>query len=251
MGNDFKFSGKANVYAKFRPKYPEEFLEYLAADCGLHPDIDVADIGSGTGILTRQLLAHKARVFAVEPNCDMRKAAEAELSACSGFFSVNALAEHTGLHDKSIDLITVAQAFHWFDPGQFQLECRRILKPDGKVVLVWNSRDEESPIVKDLGIVCRKFCPEYKGFSGGMQNSSEIFGQFFRDGTYEHRSFRNDLANGKEGFLGGTMSASYSLTKKDPEYQAYVDAILLIFEKYSCEDRMVIPNLTHSYTGRV
>ncbi len=251
MGNDCKFSGKANVYARFRPKYPEEFLEYLTADCGLYPGINVADIGSGTGILTRQLLTRSVRVFAVEPNSDMRKTAEAELSACSEFVSVNASAEHTGLHDKSIDLITVAQAFHWFDPIRFQSECRRICKPNAKVVLVWNTRDEENPIVKDLGIVCRKFCPEFKGFSGGTQNSSEIFRQFFRDGTYEHMIFRNDLVTDRESFLGGTMSASYSLTKNDPEYQAYVDAILLIFDKYSCEDRLVIPNRTHSYAGRV
>jgi len=251
LGNDCKFSGKANVYAKHRPNYPEEFLDYLVTDCGLHPGIDVADIGSGTGILTRQLLTRKARVFAVEPNSDMRKVAEDELSACSEFVSVNALAEHTGLHDNSIDLITVAQAFHWFDPGQFQLECRRILRPDAKVALVWNSRDEQSPIVIELGMVCRKFCPEYKGFSGGIQNSSEIFRQFFRDGAYECRVFQNDLATGKESFVGGTMSASYSLTKKDPEYQAFVDAIHLIFDKYSSEDRMVIPNMTHSYVGHV
>jgi 16S rRNA A1518/A1519 N6-dimethyltransferase RsmA/KsgA/DIM1 with predicted DNA glycosylase/AP lyase activity len=77
LGNDCKFSGKANDYAKYRPNYPEEFIEYLAADCGLYPGIDVADIGSGTGILTRQLLARAARVFAVEPNIEMRTMAEA------------------------------------------------------------------------------------------------------------------------------------------------------------------------------
>src|SRR5665647_1534650 len=124
MKNDCKFSGKANVYAKYRPTYPEEYLEYLASDCGLHPGIDAADIGSGTGILTRQLLAREVRVFAVEPNRDMRRMAEAELSGYSGFVSVDAAAEHTGLADQSIDLITVAQAFHWFDMEQFQLECR-------------------------------------------------------------------------------------------------------------------------------
>jgi ubiquinone/menaquinone biosynthesis C-methylase UbiE len=193
----------------------------------------------------------EARVFAVEPNSDMRVMAEEELSGHSGFVSVNAAAEQTGLADKSIDLITVAQAFHWFDQGQFQLECRRILRSDAKVVLVWNSRDEESPLVKEIGMVCRKFCPEYKGFSGGLHKTSENFRQFFRDGTFESRVFQNDLVNSKESFVGGMMSSSYSPKQNDPEYQAFVDAILLIFEKYSCEDRLIIPNMTRSYVGLV
>jgi len=251
MKNDCKFNGKANVYAQYRPTYPEEYLEYLAAECGLLPGIDAADIGSGTGILTRQLLAREVRVFAVEPNHDMRSLAEAVLSGCSGFVSVNAAAEHTGLADQSIDLITVAQAFHWFDPGLFQLECRRILRSGAREALVWNSRDEASPIVNELGEVCLKFCPEYNGFSGGIQKTPEIYQQFFRDGRYEYRIFRYDLSYDKESFVGRIMSASYSLRETDPEYQNFVDAILVLFTKYSKADRIIIPNLTKSFVGLV
>jgi len=251
MGNDCKFSGKANAYAKYRPTYPEEYLEYLAADCGLHPGIDVADIGSGTGILTRQLLAQEVRVFAVEPNRDMRMMAEAELSEYSGFVSMNAAAEHTGLVDQSIDLITVAQAFHWLDPEQFQLECRRILRSGARAALVWNSRDETSQLVNELGEVCRKFCPEYTGFSGGIQKTPEIYQMFFRDSTCEYRVFQNDLSYDKKSFVGRIMSASYSLRENDPKYQEFVDAILLLFDKYSYADRIIIPNLTRSYVGLV
>ena len=251
MKNDCKFSGKANIYARYRPTYPEEYLKYLAADCGLQPGIDAADIGSGTGILTRQLLAREARVFAVEPNNDMRRKAEAELSMYSGFVSVNAAAEHTGLADKSIDLITVAQAFHWFDPGQFQSECRRILRSGAKAALVWNSRDEMSPLVNELGEICLKFCPEYNGFSGGIQKTPEIYQQFFRDGSYEYRVFRDDLAYDRESFIGRIMSASYALCEDNPKYQTFVDAIILLFDKYSDADRIIVPNLTRSYAGLV
>ena len=251
MGNDCKFNGKANDYAKFRPTYPEEYMEYLAADCGLHPGIDVADIGSGTGILTRQLLARGARIFAVEPNRDMRMLAEAELSGYSGFVSVDAAAEHTGLADQSIELITVAQAFHWFDPAQFQQECRRILRSGARVALVWNSRDESSLLVNELGEVCRKFCPAYTGFSGGIQQTPEIFQRFFRDGAYEYKVFRHDLTYDKESFVGRIMSASYSLKENDPKYQDFVDAILGLFEKYSYMDRIITANLTRSYVGLV
>ena len=251
MKNDCKFNGKANVYAQYRPTYPEEYLEYLAAECGLHPGIDAADIGSGTGILTRQLLARETRVFAVEPNRDMRRVAEAGLSKYSGFVSVNAAAEHTGLADQSIDLITVAQAFHWFDMEQFQMECRRILRSGARAALVWNSRDETSVLVNELGEVCRKFCPEYAGFSGGIEKTPEIYQQFFREGTCEYRVFRNDLSYDKESFVGRIMSASYSLKESDPKYQDFVDALLLLFDKYSYADRIIIPNLTRSYVGLV
>lgn len=251
MQNESKFSGKANDYAKFRPAYPEEYLDYLAADLHLRPGIDVADIGSGTGILTRQLLARGARVYAVEPNLDMRKMAERGLSGYSGFVSVDAAAEHTGLADQCVDLITVAQAFHWLDPVQFQLECRRILRSGGKTALVWNSRDEASPLVNELGEVCREFCPEYTGFSGGLQRTPEIFRRFFQDGLYVYRVFQNDLSYDKQSFVGRIMSSSYSLKESNPKYQAFVDAILPIFDKYSQEERITIPNLTHSYAGFV
>jgi len=251
MKNDCKFSGKANAYAQYRPTYPEEYLEYLASECGLYSGIDAADIGSGTGILTWQLLARGARVFAVEPNCDMRRMAEAALSGYSGFVSVNATAEHTGLADQSIDLVTVAQAFHWLEPEQFQLECRRILRSDARAALVWNSRDETSPLVNELGEVCRKFCPAYTGFSGGTQKTPEIFQRFFRDSAYEYKVFRHDLSYDKESFIGRIMSASYSLKETDPKYETFVDTIIMLFNKYSYEDKIIIPNLTRSYVGLV
>ena len=84
MGNDCKFSGKANAYVKYRPTYPEEYLDYLAVECGLHSGIDAADIGSGTGILTRQLLAREARVFAGLIRDSFRRSAEGFLNQVPG-----------------------------------------------------------------------------------------------------------------------------------------------------------------------
>ena len=129
MKNDCKFSGKANIYARYRPTYPEEYLKYLAADCGLQPGIDAADIGSGTGILTRQLLAREARVFAVEPNNDMRRKAEAELSMYSGFVSVNAAAEHTGLRIKALILLLSHRLFTGLIRGSFSLSAEGFSDP--------------------------------------------------------------------------------------------------------------------------
>ena len=170
--NENKFDGMGNIYAKFRPNYPQVFIDYLFANFGITSDSIFADIGAGTGILTKQLLEKKVKVYAVEPNDDMRKVAEANLSSFSNFILVNGTAENTTLVDNSIDIITVAQAFHWFDKQKFKAECQRILKPLGKVVLVWNSRDSASDLVMQNDLINRKYCPDFKGFSGNRRGKS-------------------------------------------------------------------------------
>ena len=108
-----RFSDRAENYAKYRPGYPDEMLQYFR-DL-VTPPATVADIGSGTGILTRQLLNSGYELYAVEPNEAMRREAERTLSGHPGFRSMDGTAEATTLADRSVDLITCAQAFHWFD----------------------------------------------------------------------------------------------------------------------------------------
>ncbi len=209
-----KFTDKAEVYAKYRPSYPSEYIEYLVSEADLNENCMIADIGSGTGILSRQLLDKGFTVIGVEPNDDMRTLAEQTLKPDSHFISVDAVAEKTTLNDSSLDLITVAQAFHWFDIEQFRLECQRILKQDANVNLVWNSRDGASDINKESADICQKYCPNFKGFSGGIEETPIPFQDFFRDGKYDFKNFRNDLQLNLIGFLGRYLSASYS-PKKD------------------------------------
>src|SRR5947207_14930414 len=98
-----------------RPGYPSEVLELLKAECGLEPNSIVADIASGTGILTRMLLENGNRVFGVEPNPEMRLAGERFLARYPRFTSVAGTAEETTLDDHSVDIITAAQSAHWFE----------------------------------------------------------------------------------------------------------------------------------------
>ena len=114
-----KFDGKGENYSKYRPTYPKEFIDYINSIDGLNDDSIIADIGSGTGILSKQLLDIGKYVIAVEPNADMRVFAEHILGDYKNFTSVNATAENTTLNNHSVDLITVAQAFHWFDRDKF------------------------------------------------------------------------------------------------------------------------------------
>jgi SAM-dependent methyltransferase len=246
-----KFTDKAEVYAKYRPSYPLEYIEYLISEASLNEDCNIADIGSGTGILSRQLLERGLTVIGVEPNDDMRTLAEQTLKPYFRFISVKATAENTTINENSVDLVTVAQAFHWFDIEQFRLECQRILKQNAKVALVWNSRDGSSDINKESVDICKKYCPNFKGFSGGMEETSIAFQQFFKDGKYDYKYFRNDLQFNLDGFLGRYLSSSFSPKKVDKEYNPFITALSNLFEKYSNNGKIVIPNITRSYLGKV
>lgn len=251
MAKTEKFTGRAEIYKKHRPGYPKEFIDYMAKYSSLGSQSVVADIGSGTGILSRQLLERGYRVIGVEPNNDMRSTAEAELHDYPGFSSVNGTAEHTGLEDKSVDLVTVAQAFHWFDTAMFKAECKRILKQGANAALVWNSRDESSVFVKENAEIMKRFCPLFNGFSGGIGETPSVFEEFFENGLYEYRVYRNDLQYDIDGFIGRTLSASYAPKEGSPEYIGFVAALMNLFEKYSKDGKVTMPNITQSYIGKV
>jgi ubiquinone/menaquinone biosynthesis C-methylase UbiE len=126
-----RFSSRVDNYVKYRPTYPEAIIDLLKTECGLTPDSIVADIGSGTGLLSRLFLKNGNRVYGVEPNREMREAGERLLRDYAHFTSVAATAEATTLVDRSVDFVTAGQAFHWFDLDRVAIEFPRILKPRG------------------------------------------------------------------------------------------------------------------------
>jgi len=121
MNSTTRCSNRVGEYVKHRPHYPHAVLDTLRANCGLVPGSVVADAGSGTGLLTEMFLRNGNVVYAVEPNQEMRQAAEGFLGRCPGFHSVAATAENTGLPEASVDFVTAAQAFHQKD-GQATIE---------------------------------------------------------------------------------------------------------------------------------
>ncbi len=135
-----RFSTRVDNYVRYRPTYPREIIELLQKECNVTPDSIIADVASGTGIFTRLLLENGNRVYGVEPNPDMRRAGEQFLAQYPHFTSVAGMAEATTLPDQSVDLVTAAQAAHWFDRGKARREFLRILKPQGWTVLLWNER---------------------------------------------------------------------------------------------------------------
>src|SRR5271154_1515768 len=123
-----RFSSRVEKYVRYRPSYPKEVVALLGKQCGLTAESVIADVASGTGIFTRLLLENGNRVFGVEPNAEMRRAGEEYLAAFPRFTSVAGTAEATTLPDHSVDIVTAAQAAHWFDRAKARREFVRILK---------------------------------------------------------------------------------------------------------------------------
>ena len=205
-----KFSGRADDYVAGRPAYAEEFVRWLALEQGFSEETIVADIGSGTGKFAKQLLKMGCFVYGIEPNDDMRKKAEENFLKGENFCSVKGTANKTTLKEHAVDVVTSAQAFHWFDVTAFQKECRRILKPDGRVYLIWNVRDMGEKLNQETFAIYRTFCPRFQGFSGGMKKDDERIQTFF-EGHYQYRSFDHPLSYTEETFIRRSLSGSYSL----------------------------------------
>ncbi len=158
-----RFSSRVGNYVRYRPAYPSAVLDLLKNECGLTPASVIADIASGTGIFTRMLLENGNRVFGVEPNADMRKAGEEFLRAYPQFTSVAGTAEATTLADHSVDLITAAQAAHWFDREKARREFIRICRPGGWTVLLWNERRTGStPFLRDYEQLLLEYGTDYQ-----------------------------------------------------------------------------------------
>jgi SAM-dependent methyltransferase len=146
----------ADVYERARPSYPAEALAWIADRLDLRAGRTVLDLGAGTGKLTRALSETGARVIAVEPGDAMR----AELQrATPGAEALRGSAEDIPLPDASVDGIAVGQAFHWFRHDVAIPELHRVLRGGGGVALIWNTRDQELPLHREIGELIAPFIP--------------------------------------------------------------------------------------------
>ncbi len=247
MDNTGKFTGKAASYTQGRRGYPEGLLDLLAKE-GRREPLRAADAGSGTGILSRAMLERGWTVYGVEPNNDMREEAEKLLREFPLFHSVPGTAEHTLLPDASVDLVTAAQAFHWFDAAAFKRECRRILAPGGKTALIWNSRAEDSPAVLEEGRIHRLYCPRFYGFSGGLADIQGRIADFF-DHHFQVFRFPNGLSYTREQYIRRMLSSSYSPGELEEGHAAWLEALNHLFDRFQMGGKLTIPHETVAYLG--
>ena len=244
-----RFSSRVENYVRYRPGYPREVVELLKKECGLTQDSVIADIAFGTGIFTRMLLENGNRVFGVEPNVDMRRAGEQFLASYSRFTSITGTAETTTLPDHSVDIVTAAQAAHWFDRDKARREFIRILKPGGWLVLLWNDRRMDSTeFLRQYEQLLRTYGTDYEDVrQQGMTLAIDgFFGQSFQTRAFECKQ-TFDYA----GIEGRLLSSSYIPQKDHPKYDPMLRQLRRIFDGHQVNGKVSFDYDNRIYYGHL
>lgn len=245
-----RFSTKVENYRKYRPSYPAAIIETLRDECGLTPDSIIADVGSGTGLLTELFLKNGNRVFGVEPNERMREAGEAYLRSYTSFASIAAAAEATTLPDGSIDFVTAGQAFHWFDVANARAEFRRILKPNGWAALVWNHwQTTESELLAGYERLLQIFGTDYREVNNRVDETS--IAAFYGGDAYTSKKFKAQQVFDFEGLRGRLLSSSYVPEPDHPNHAPMLDELARLFARHALEGRVTFDYDTKLYYGRL
>mgnify|MGYP001769303833 CR=1 FL=1 len=245
-----RFDGREDDYDRYRPGYPEGVVHLLRDRGILSAGTVVADIGSGTGILTAMLLSQGAMVYAVEPNARMRSKAEARFKNEPRFVSVSAKAEETGLPEGSVDLVTAAQSFHWFEPLSCGREFKRILRPGGSVMLVWNNRLEDQG---DFNIAYQRLLRDhYADDSRGMSDDEldRRIDHLF-SGEFERIDFDNCQHLDFEGLSGRLRSSSYCPRPDDPAFAPLMRDLETLFHAHQSNETVSMLYRTEVYLGKL
>lgn len=241
-----RFSSRVDDYARYRPDYPPAVIELLTARCGLVSTAVVADIGSGTGILTERLLASGAQVFAVEPNDGMRAVAEARLGGHARFHSVRGTAEATALPDASVDLLLAAQAFHWFDVQQARREALRVIRAGGWAALLWNERPAEaSEFLADYERLLLRHAADYARITASRANEASM--REFFGGPMESAVFPNQQILDFAGLRGRLMSSTYAPEPGHPQFEPMMRGLREVFSRHEHGGSIVFPYRTLVY----
>ena len=250
IDNTKRFSDRVENYVKYRPGYPGEIISLLADATDLNKNSRIADIGSGTGKLTEVFINSGYAVDGVEPNDEMRLAAEAQFQNKSLFRSINGSAENTSLEADLYSHVVVGQAFHWFDPILAKQEFKRVLISDGWVILVWNERDIESPFLSDYEVFLHEHAVKYSEVVHRNVDES-VLDAFYEPFSYDVESLSTHQLFDFDGILGRYQSSSYAYKEGDEEFPVAKEALQVLFEKHEQNDQIQMEYLTNIYYGRL
>ena len=249
-----RFSTRVSYYVRARPKYPSAFLDFLRSDLGLTSAHRIADIGSGTGILSELFLCNGNAVIGIEPNAEMRAAGDEYLKNYPTFRSLSGAAEATTLPDHSADFVVAGQAFHWFDPPKARTEFQRVLVPGGWVVLVWNERRGGAPgfdVAYDELI--QKFATDthvdHHTTVTGVADS--VLGPFFGPGHFRIRGFDNFQELDLDDVKARILSSSYMPLPDHPAFADMMAHAEQAFAAHAVNGRVRMSYDTLAYYGRM
>src|SRR5215510_9316455 len=246
-----RFSSRVDNYIKYRPGYPNEVIETLRSECGLTSGSIVADVGSGTGILTEMFLRNGNTVYGIEPNREMREAAERLLKDYSRFRSVAARAEETTLDDASVDFVTAGQAFHWFDREKAGREFARVLTQQGWIALIWNERvTTTTPFLVAYEQLLKDYSTDYEQVDH-RRIDDDVIRDFFGSDDFRLKQFNNIQVFDYEGVKGRLLSSSYAPEEGHTNYKPKLAELERIFQAYQNEGRVVVEYITQMYYGQL
>src|SRR6202140_5503027 len=245
-----RFSSRVGNYVRYRPGYPSEAVQLLRSECGLNPESLVADLASGTGIFTQMLLENGNRVFGVEPNDEMRRAGERFLGSFSRFTSIAGTAEATTLSDHSVDIITAAQAAHWFDREKARREFIRVLKPAGWTVLLWNERRTDStPFLRDYEHLLLTYGTDYH--EERHERTTAEIADFFAPSLFRSRAFEMRQEVDYSALEGRLLSSSYVPTSDRENYEPMLRELRRAFKAHQVNDRVALDYNTLVFYGQM
>ncbi|WP_426663566.1 class I SAM-dependent methyltransferase [Rhodanobacter aciditrophus] len=226
-----RFSDRVADYVRHRPDYPAAMLDWLHRSQGVTAAWQVADVGAGTGISSKLLLDAGHAVTAVEPNAAMRAAAIAWLGGHPRFRAVDGRADATGLPDASIDLVTVAQAFHWFDPASTWREFARILRPGGLAAVFWNSRRPTgTPFLEGYEALLQRYGTDYASVAERYADD-DAMRTWFGAGWRGTARFEHKQSLDFDGLCGRLMSSSYAPKEGHPQHEPMLAALHELFDR--------------------
>ncbi len=239
--HSLRFSSKVEQYTRYRWNYAPEAIAWIFATTLLSRDIVVADIASGTGMLTEHFVNRVRRIFAIEPNAMMRAVAEKNLGECSSFFSINGLSDATSLADKSVDLITVGRAIHWFPPEATKKEFHRILKPEGWLVIM------NIPCLNNnLSNALKAIRIEENGWDtqGDQYRLNNIpLSFYYGNDNYLKMNFESTKTETWDEFMGNLLSLSSCPNREHPLYGNLEKSAKAVFDLFRTEDNSLNFNL--------
>jgi SAM-dependent methyltransferase len=244
-----RFSNRVEDYVLYRPGYPVGVLGYLAENCGLHGKHVIADIGSGTGLLSKLFLDNGHHVYGVEPNAEMYAAGEEFLHNYPNFAGVKGSAEDTTLAEHSVDFVVAGQAFHWFDPVVSRNEFSRILKPVGWVVVLWNERLlDTTSFLRDYEALLHRFSTDYAKVSDSYPRREQMR-LFFGSENFLSHQLPNVQDFDFEGLSGRLRSSSYAPASDHPDFPQMMNELKHIFTAYQHHGKVRFDYRTRIYAG--
>lgn len=244
-----RFSSRVDDYVRYRPGYPEAMIATLREECRLEPASLVADVGSGTGLLSRLFLRNGNPVLAVEPNPEMRAAGERLLGSFPGFRSVSGRAESSTLADHSVDFVVAGQAFHWFDPRLARDEFVRILKSAGWGVLIWNQvQIRSTAFLRAYERLLQKYAT-HRIRVDHRERDAAAAAALFGAGGFKASTFRHSQRFDFAGVRGRTLSLSSTPEPGDPDREKMLAELTEIFQAHHPDGIVEFPYATTMYYG--